>query len=189
MAGSLLRHIFRHGPRRGVHAAPDSSAHRVETQFVGKRQQTSPLKRVLTEDDLPDSPLAYKSRSKSRQSSVLEDIAQEGNNEREPETEPEAGESGGKSITETLAALDLDISNFTTRDLILSTVDEARLAIHSHIDTINTALALLDALDGFSATIAVLRDEMMEKSKACEEKLAVLQHVEWAVGQMQFEEE
>ncbi|KAH7088112.1 hypothetical protein FB567DRAFT_331414 [Paraphoma chrysanthemicola] len=187
MAGSLLRHIFRHGTRRSTHVI---SAHHVGAQPLQNQQQTSPLKRVLTEDDLPDSPLAYEPRSESRQSSVLEDIAEECNNDKEPEIELEvAGEIERTFINETLAALDLDISKFTSRDLILSSVDEARLAILSHIDTINTTLAVLDAFDGFSATIALLKVEMVEKNKACEEKLAMLEHVEWAVGQMQLGEE
>jgi hypothetical protein len=183
---SLLRHIFRHGPRRSAQTTEHPGAHGSESKPTPIKQPTSPLKHVLTEDDVPESPLAYKSRPDSRQSSILEDIEEEESSNAELET---AAEIDRASITETLAALDLDISAFTTRDLILSTVDEARLAVRSHLDTINTTMTLLDALDGFSATIAVLSDEMVEKKRVCEEKLGVLEHVEWAVGQMRFGEE
>ncbi|KAF2023860.1 hypothetical protein EK21DRAFT_79988, partial [Setomelanomma holmii] len=173
---SLLRHIFRHGPRRSLTSSPHDSA----CQSI---KPPSLLKQVLSEADLPDSPLAYKSRPDSQQSSVLEDIAEESNSDADTEVPIKRDNS---LIAETLAALDLDISTFTTRDLILSTVDEARLAVHMHLDTISSTLALLDSLEGFSATIAVLKEKMVEKTRVCEGKLGTLDHVEWAVGQMQF---
>lgn len=68
-------------------------------------------------------------------------------------------------------------------------MDEARLATHAHLDTINTTLALLDALEGFSPTIPVLREEMVLSKRVCEERLRMLDEAERAVEQMQFSSE
>jgi hypothetical protein len=125
--------------------------------------------------DPPDSPLAYKSRSDSRQSSILEDIAEEGSND-------SSNEGDAESVAETVIAPALDIRGYTTQELLVGTLSEAKIAIHSHLDTINTTLELLGALEGFSATIPVLRDEMLVKKEECEEKLDMLEDVEEAVA-------
>jgi len=48
---------------------------------------------------------------------------------------------------------------------------------------------LLEALDGFSATVDVLRDEMLDKKEIYEEKMGLLEHLERAVACMRFGEE
>ncbi|KZM21970.1 hypothetical protein ST47_g6856 [Ascochyta rabiei] len=82
------------------------------------------------------------------------------------------------SLTETLTSLDLEISTFSPLELVHATLDEAKTSVEDHFDTIQTTLALLDALDGFSATISELRKEMLEKKQACEEKMVMLDAVE-----------
>lgn len=54
------------------------------------------------------------------------------------------------------------------RDLFHAVIKEAIAATTLHINTLNTTLALLDSLRGFSATIDVLRREMQEKKRECE---------------------
>jgi hypothetical protein len=93
------------------------------------------------------------------------------------------------SIVTVLAALDLDISSFTTRSLLHVTMEEATAATDAHLDSVETTLALLDALDGFSATISVLREEMLEKKRVCEEKLVMLEGIKVAVEKMQFNDD
>lgn len=90
------------------------------------------------------------------------------------------------SLTETLNSLNLETSAFSTRELIHATLEEAKIATDLHVDTIDTTLALLDALKGFSATISKLRKETLEKKQACEEKMAMLNAVGRAVEGMTF---
>jgi hypothetical protein len=193
---SLLRYIFRRGPHgKSRNAAPEplpkakvsmpspwSSESEPESELYQQHPRTQ---------DGPESPLAYKTRpedraqerSDSRASSVLEDIPEESSSEEEY---PEYDEH---SILETLSALSFDMQSYTTRDLILATLNEARTATHGHLDTINTTIALLDALNGFSATIAVLRDEMLAKKEVYEEKMSLLDDLERAVERMHFDGE
>lgn len=72
--------------------------------------------------------------------------------------------------------------------LLPAALQEAKLATHAHLDTLRTSLALLDALDGFSATVAVLREEFEEKVKTCEERLEMIGDVEGMVGDRMVEE-
>jgi hypothetical protein len=92
-------------------------------------------------------------------------------------------------LVDALSALDLDISTFTTRDLLQRTIEEAKRAVVWHLDTIRTTLALLEALNGFSPTITTLKKEMEETETACLEKLTKLEVVEIAVKAMQFGDE
>jgi len=183
---SLIRYIFRHGPH--VRARSDTSPSERFAQEPVNPPEPVTLSRRPTPDDAPDSPLAYKSRSESRQSTNLEDIAEE-TVEPDQDTDDSSSNDDSASIAETLAALDLDINTFTTRGLISASVAEARMGNDAHLVTIDTILALLDALDGFSATVTILRTEMEEKKRVCEEKLAMLDDVERAVSQMEFGEE
>ncbi len=67
----------------------------------------------------------------------------------------------------------------TSNTLPTATATEtAKRAIISHIDTLHTTLLFLDALDGFSGTIAEVRVEMEGKVKECEEMLRVLEGLE-----------
>jgi hypothetical protein len=83
----------------------------------------------------------------------------------------------------------LDPTTFITRDLLYAAIDEATAATNTHLDTIETTLALLSALNGFSATIDVLKREMTEKKRVCGEKLGELESLEEAVEGMRFADE
>lgn len=176
---SLLRYIFRHGPHSKARSSTSLTVtiHEQETKSLDTSKSLS-RKHSKSPISPPESQLAHKSRSESRQSSVLENIVEE-----------TYGDTDNTSIAEMLAALDIGIDSFTTRGLVTASVDEAIQATHAHLDTINTTLALLDTLTAFSATIGVLRKEMEEKRRLCQEKLAMLEDVETAVTQMAFGDE
>jgi hypothetical protein len=180
---SLLRYIFRHGPHTKARSEKSSAK---QTSYTSR---TTPephfTQQHATPDGAPDSPLAYKSRSESRQSAVLENIVEESGSD----NGNDGSDVDSASLTGSLAALGFDIESFTTRSLVAASLDEARMGNHAHLMTIDTTLALLDALHGFSATIEVLREEMAGKRQVCEEKLAMLEDVQRAVGQMQFGDE
>jgi hypothetical protein len=79
----------------------------------------------------------------------------------------------------------IDPATLTARDLYAA-IDEAKSATNGHLDTLETTLALLGALKGFSATIEVLKQEMEDKKRACEAKLVELEGFEEAVEGMNF---
>ncbi|KAF2633886.1 hypothetical protein BU25DRAFT_325588, partial [Macroventuria anomochaeta] len=171
---NLLRHIFRHSPRDRVteDALP-----------LGLRKSAPELSGVATDSEREPAVSKIKQSATSSTTTLppktpepfgLEDIAEE-----DIVDIPSPIETA--SLAETLASLDLEISTFSTRELVHATLDEAKTAASSHLDTINTTLALLGALDGFSATISALRREMLEKKQACEEKMVMLDAVERAV--------
>jgi hypothetical protein len=187
---SLLRYIFRHGP----HSKSRNVAPPPQVDIVAHNNTSTSLDETVTyyqhsyTNEAPESPLAYKNRHDnrpdSRASSVLEDIAEE------ISSEDQHSDYDNKSIADTLrSALSLDIQTFSTRDLILATLNEAKSADHGHLETINTTLMLLDALDGFSATITLLRDEMLDKKEIYEEKMHLLEDLERAVEHMRFGED
>jgi hypothetical protein len=189
---SLLRYIFRHGPRgKSRNAAPEL---RRKAEVLMPSPWSSDLvsyqQHPRTQDG-PELPLPLKTRpenhpvdrSDSRASSVLDDIPEESSSEAEY---PEYDDS---LITETLSTLSFDMQSYTTRDLILATLNEAKTATDGHLDTINTTVALLDVLDGFSATIEVLKDEMVAKKEVYEEKMSLLDDLERAVERMHFDGE
>lgn len=191
---SLLRYIFRHGPNgKSRDAAPPPPPKPIAsystTTVISK--ETVRYDQHVRATEIPDSPLAYKhqhqhqhhlsDRPNSRASSVLEDIAEENN------TSPSPSLHSTASIASTLRSVDLQ--TFSTRELILATLSEAKSANVGHLDTIDTTLALLGALEGFSATVGVLRDEMLDKKEIYEEKMGLLEHLQRAVECMQFGEE
>lgn len=187
---NLLRYIFRHGPHgrpRNATSEPRAEAE-VHKPLLKPSSGSMSYQQLQRTNDGPESPLAYKSRaedcledrSDSRASSVLEDIPEESS------SEGAYSEYDEHSNAETLSALSFDMQNYSTRDLILATLNEAKTANYGHLDTINTTIALLEALDGFSATIAVLMDEMMGKKEVYEEKMSLLDDLERAVKRMQF---
>lgn len=173
-ARSLLRHIFRHGPRDkfSENALPP-----------GFRKPITDIGGVVTKYTSRPGTCATSSDSapppKTPEPFGLENIDEEDDVD---------GSSSADTVStaETLASLDLEISTFSTRELIHATLDEAKTAANAHLDTINTMLALLDALDGFSATISELRKEILVKKQGCDEKMAMLDVVERAVEGMVF---
>ncbi|KAH4004466.1 hypothetical protein HBI56_112110 [Parastagonospora nodorum] len=188
---SLLRYIFRHGPNSKSRDAvpPPQVAHVApySTKTAATSKETVRYDQNVRTTEIPDSPLAYKhqqhpsDRPNSRASSVLEDIAEETN------TSPSPSLHSTVSIASTLRSI--DVQTFSTRELILATLNEAKSANLGHLDTIDTSLALLGALEGFSATVGVLRDEMLDKKEIYEEKMGLLEHLERAVECMRFGEE
>ncbi|KAF1830788.1 hypothetical protein BDW02DRAFT_601392 [Decorospora gaudefroyi] len=76
------------------------------------------------------------------------------------------------------------------RTLFYTAIDAAIDATNSHIDTLETTLALLGALNGMSDTVTVLKAEMEEKKRVCEEKLVELERLEegvWGAGEEEEE--
>ena len=83
----------------------------------------------------------------------------------------------------------IDLSTITTRDIIYASIDEATEAMNTHLRTLGTTLALLEALDGFSPTVEVLLCEFREKKRQCEGKLEELKGFEEGVNGMLFADE
>jgi hypothetical protein len=196
---SLLRHIFRHSLYAKAHNAPTppKASADVPNHLSKTLKRAASQRHLVSPDPIPDSALAYKIRLESRQSSVLEDIAEESedlddkasyhSSEADYTTHSESDSDIDKtSVADTLAALQLSLENFTTRNLIMAALNEARIATYAHLDTIETSLALLEVLEGLSATIAVLEEEMLEKRDKCKEKLHMLEDVERVVVRMVF---
>jgi hypothetical protein len=175
---SLLRYIFRHGPQskarpvttplRATSNEPKDISPRSSSETVIYQQNT-------LSNDAPESPLAYKIRSVSRASSNLEDIAEES-----------SSDDDKSSSTETVTPFEYNLQALSTRDLMNATLYEAKIATHAHLDTINASLDLLEALDGFSATITVMKEEFLGRKEMCEEKITMLEDVERAVERMRF---
>jgi hypothetical protein len=183
---SLLRHIFRHGPYAKAHNAfsPLKAGIDAPDDLSKTLKRSTSQRHLVSPEPTPDYHLAYKIRSESRQSSVLEDIAEE--SEDLDEKDSYHSSEADYTTSETLAALQLSLENFTTRNLVMAALNEARIATYAHLDTIETSLALLEVLEGLSATIAVLEEEMLEKRERCKEKLHMLEDVERVVTRMQF---
>jgi hypothetical protein len=176
----LLRHIFRHGAHSKVkHETIRAEANEPERPFaVAKPAETAP-------QSLP--PRATPPKTPEPHTvDVLPKIAEETRSDTAADTDEDTDTA---SVITVLAALDLDVSTFTTRSLLHATMDEATAATDAHLGSVETILALLDALNGFSATISVLREEMLEKKRVCEEKLAMLERMEVAVEKMQFSDD
>jgi hypothetical protein len=128
-----------------------------------------------------ESPLAYKIRAdsqESQRSSILEDIAEE------------SGSDDDRSFSgETITVFERNIQALGTRELVTATLCEARISTHAHLDSIDATLGLLDALDGLSVTITVLKAEFKDKKEMCEERMTMLRDIERAVERMRFTEE
>ncbi|KAJ4329731.1 hypothetical protein N0V87_010619 [Didymella glomerata] len=170
---NLLRHIFRHGPREKVNE--DALPLGLKLQATGPTTNTTHETTIYQETQRA-APSTRPPPANTPEPFGLEDIAEE---DTRPNT-PSVTES------ETLAWFELEISTFSTRELVHATLYEAKSAASSHLDTINTTLSLLEALEGFSATISELRGEMLEKKQACEEQMATLDAVERSLGRMTF---
>jgi hypothetical protein len=175
---SLLRYIFRRGPNSKARIA--TTPPRTVSCWPKDTSPTSssepvPCRQVTPSNDAPESPLAYKICSESRASSILQDIAEES-----------SSDDDTSSCADTITPLGYSIQVVGMRDLITATLYEARIATHAHLDTIDATLGLLDALEGFSATITVLKEEFLGKKEICEEKKTMLEDVERAVERMRL---
>ena len=65
----------------------------------------------------------------------------------------------------------LDGKTFAAYDVLYSAIKEGKMATLAHIETIRMVLLLLDALDGFSPTVDVLKQDVQESMLSCEETL------------------
>lgn len=178
---SLLRHIFRHGSR--AQGSEDALTN-------DKQQATAVLDTPGIDNDQDNDPSLHKDESLKRPSSPLspretpEPFRLEGIVEEDVANTPPSTETA--SLSDSLDTPSLELTTFSTHDLVYAVLQEAKIAASSHLDTINTTLALLEALDGFSATIETLVREMVEKKQACEERIAMLHAVERAVEDVVF---
>lgn len=178
-ARTLLRHIFRYGPRDKVSQdALPLGLRKSITGLTGKANGNG-LESATSYNETSTALSTFTVSPKTPEPFGLEDIAEE-------DVTDIPSPIDTASLTETLASLELEISTFSTRELVHATLDEAKTATHSHLGTIDIMLALLDALNGFSATVSELKKEMIDKRQACEEKLGMLDAVERAVEGMIF---
>lgn len=179
---SLFRHIFRHGP----HAKRDGST------SPEKANEPLPEKcTALTESDSNLSgsepiPLVISTPWKTSESptriALAEDSADTANVN-------DDFTSDTATITQTLAALNLNLSTSTTRQLFYATIDEATAALRAHLHSISSVLALLDALEGFSAAILAMEEDMISAGRECQQKLQMMEDVWAAIEEIPFADE
>jgi hypothetical protein len=180
----LLRYIFRHGPHAKARAAtkpPCAVSNEPKDTASATSNKPAPYRKATPSKDDSESPLTYKIRpdsQESQRSSILEDIAEE-----------IVSDDDKSSSGETITPFEHNIQALGTRELLTATLYEARIATHAHLDSIDATLGLLDALDGFSATITVLKAEFKGRKEMCEEKMTMLEDIERVVEHMRFAEE
>jgi hypothetical protein len=186
--GSLLRHIFRHGPhsksQNSAVSLTNSSALMSETKSTAPDALLASQQCTLT-CDAPESPLTKKTRLGSQDSSrtdsrasILDELAGGERSDVEASISGVASDDGFMTATLDTLKLDTDLQTLTTRELLIASINEAKMATHAHLNTIRTTLGLLDALSGLSATIVVLRDDMLESIRECEERFGMLENLE-----------
>lgn len=175
-ARNLLRQVFRHAPRDkvGGDALPLGLWQTIAGATVDNKHEAA-----LSENKQRATTRTFTPAPKTPEPFGLEDIAEEA-----VVDTPSSIDTA--SLTESIPSVDLGISSYSTRELVQATLEEAKTAASSHLETIGTTLALLDALEGFSATISEMRKEMLGKKEACEEQLGMLEAVERAVESMVF---
>ncbi|KAF2871926.1 hypothetical protein BDV95DRAFT_606495 [Massariosphaeria phaeospora] len=153
----LLRQIFKH-----AHAKATSAAHASEDR--------KPLTSAKAEGDIlrPRTPGNEKYSPASSLYTIGEDGSLDGSEVSEDAAEsmpmPSEYRDAGPLNTAHAAALDHSAS------LLAQTADMTS----SHLDTIDTALVLLEALGHMSPHVAALRYEIVEKRKWCAEELEKL---------------
>jgi hypothetical protein len=184
---SLLRHIFRHGPRDKT----SEDGRPLLTDQTTTKRVSPAANKDRDPVALEKSPRVFSNHTMSPPSTPerfrLEGIVEEDTDDVfKPVQHDISSPTKTTSSVETTTSLGPDLSTFSTRDLVNASIEEAKGAISAHLDTIRTTLALLGTLDGFSATITVLKQEMLENKEACEDKMAMLHAVEQAVEEMVF---
>lgn len=183
--GNLLRHLFKHGP----HAR--SKSHE-QSPLVNKAE-----KPAANTSENPSQTLSSPQTFKGPAVHVLPQITEEDSVPSATTLSPVISSAGSTesdllSITTVLdinasASLPIiDPATLTTRDLVYAAIDESITAIGTHIDTLETTLALLQAITGFSETVEVLNREMEDKKKVCKMKLRELEEFEKAVEKMKL---
>ncbi|KAF1947584.1 hypothetical protein EJ02DRAFT_390581 [Clathrospora elynae] len=203
---NLLRHIFKHGsytkartdesPLKADNLLPKEPGI-VATVTAVTSVATLATAAIVTHN-APETPPPHSPTPPRTPEPKTVDVLPEIREESSPESDTEtasivtvlaASGTDTASLTTVFAALNLDINTFTTRDLVYANIDESITAIQAHLETIETMLALLDALNGFSATIKVLKEEMLEKKQMCEDRLGFLESMEAEVTKMLFGDE
>ncbi|KAB2102851.1 hypothetical protein AG0111_0g8981 [Alternaria gaisen] len=183
--GNLLRHLFKHGP----HAR--SKSHE-QSLLNNKAEKTA----AITSEN-PSQTLSPPQTFKAPAIHVLPRITEEDSAPSATTPSPVISSAGSTesdllSITTVLdinASASLPIvgpATLTTRDLVYAAIDESITAIGTHIDTLETTLALLQAITGFSETVEVLNREMEDKKRVCKMKLRELKGFEKAVEKMRL---
>lgn len=181
--GNLLRHLFKHGP----HAR--SKSHE-QSPLVNKAEKPA----AITSGN-PSQTLSPPQTSKVPAIHVLPRITEEDSVPSATTPSPVVSSAGSTesdllSITTVLdinapASLPIvDPATLTTRDLVYAAIDESMTAVGTHIDTLETTLALLQAITGLSETVEVLNQEMEDKKRVCKMKLRELEEFEKAVEKM-----
>ncbi|EDU51545.1 hypothetical protein PtrSN002B_010987 [Pyrenophora tritici-repentis] len=175
--GSLLRHMFKHGRH---------ARNRSETGVPLLSAPEKPAPAAEVSKALPPIPRRSISPEK-RFVEVLPEITEESSSENStPDTSPlrpVSTTSDTASIITVIAAQSpsIDASAVSDREIIYASIDEANDATNAHLRTLGTTLALLEALEGFSPTVAVLLREFKEKKRECEAKLEELERFEEGV--------
>ncbi|KAF7681321.1 hypothetical protein GT037_000297 [Alternaria burnsii] len=183
--GNLLRHLFKHGS----HAR--SKSHE-QSPIVKKAEEPAT---IASED--PSQTLSPPHTSRAPAIHVLPRITEEDSVPSATTPSPVVSSAGSteSDLLSITTVLDInapssppiiDPATLTTRDLVCAAIDESITAIGTHIDTLETTLALLQAITGFSETVGVLNREMEDKKRVCKMKLRELEEFEKAVEKMRL---
>ncbi|KAF2133294.1 hypothetical protein P153DRAFT_381732 [Dothidotthia symphoricarpi CBS 119687] len=166
---SLLRYIYRH------HAPPQKNP---TTNTTAAAPQTPHLSKPNTPAPIPES--FTPTPSKTIEPTILEDIAEE---DQTPTCTPSPTPPPPTFLSETLTALNIPpTTSLTTRDLLHTTLHEAKAAIATHLETLDDALVLLSALRASGSVIGMWEGEMRERRRVCVERRGVLEEVERVFG-------
>lgn len=173
---NLVRHVFRYGSR----AKAGENAVSIDVPRRTAALDESPIKNERHTS-------AIEAGSYTAQSSMTrtpELLRLEGIVEEDAIDTPSSSKTA--SLSDSFAPTDHGVNVFSAREIIHAVLREANETVSSHLDTINTTLVLLKALDGFSATIETLSKEMLATKHVCEEKISMLRAVERAISDMAF---
>jgi hypothetical protein len=191
--GNLLRHIFRHGSSHSkskADALPKINDSEKPAIVANPAEVAAKTAVAAVAKPLPRTPPRTPERD-SHTVEILPEILEEPSSEASTPSPSITVTSpiSSRTLLVPVTPAVLNVTTFSTRDLLYAAIDEATAATNTHLDTIETTLSLLRALDGFSATVDVLRSDMLRKKRVCEEKLGELESLEEAVEGMQFGDE
>jgi len=185
---SLLWHIFNHGP---LSKLKDSGPREPVNSPQAPPSVTPPVEtapehaRAISTSEEASAPVAVRVLPRIKEYSTREADSLTG-----PLSSYCSSNSDGESATTVHPTQSPnkipDPSAITTRDLIYAAIDEATSATHAHLNTLETTLALLETIKGFSETVEVLRREMEEKKRACLVGIKELTGFEKGVEKMRF---
>lgn len=165
---NLLKHIFRNGPHVSASATQGHQHQRGHAQPIATAI-SSPQTAAIDPAAPPKTP----------ERRALDGIPEESNGD----DASRVTRSVPPTISSATTISDdpgLDLSDFTSLELLHASIHEAKSALQAHLDSISITLALLTTLDGFSPTIATLKMEMCDKEMVCKERLRIMDDVEFA---------